>query len=433
MFIELALFPTGHREDVRELTGLSRQFLGPRQIQCRQRRIEMNIEDRLSAGLTIGQAGELLAVTKEELNLEAGDVVVHQLAAIQGHVRRSQDNQARFGRLLAIDEDDHTQRPLERDVPDHGGEEMDMRFFLQRAERRKAGQVLEVDLAVILAPPPAPFGMGPGVEKQAVGVVPQFGDGMQLERYHLIQVLLLGKVAIDAVIADPRGQPMALVVELLCVEIYARLLLALVLLRDGLARWGLRHGQRERATTGHIHHGQGRNLQPSFRSIRTAVEEMPQAERLFAALRNERGILHRNEFRARLQHRRQYALRKLRPLEGRAELARNRPLRVVAVATQITSGDAPKQGQNGAYQHTQARTSLISRVRWKHSGSTLCESLSILPCPRTIPLTIHVRPTGRCRRFTRIWLILSLLLPRRRRPPKRFGWGRRSVSCSNMT
>src|SRR5512145_3502091 len=105
----------------------------------------MKIEDRLGARLTISQAGELLAVAKEELNLEAGDIVVHQLAAIQGHVRRSQDNQARFAPLLAVDEHHDAQRPLERDVPDHGGEEVDMQFLLQRAESLKAVQVLKGD------------------------------------------------------------------------------------------------------------------------------------------------------------------------------------------------------------------------------------------------------------------------------------------------
>jgi len=49
--------------------GLTAQFFGPRQIERRQRRIEMKIEDRLRPGLTIGEARELFAVPKEKLNV----------------------------------------------------------------------------------------------------------------------------------------------------------------------------------------------------------------------------------------------------------------------------------------------------------------------------------------------------------------------------
>src|SRR5215831_18326240 len=127
-------------------------------------------------------------------------------------------------------------------MPYQGGIEMDMRFLLQRPEGLKPRQVLKVDLAVILPPSPPPFGVRPGIEKQTVGVVSQLGDGMQLERRDLLDVLLLGKVAIDTVITNRAGQPMALIVELLGVEIHARLLLTLVLLRVRFAGRGLRHG-----------------------------------------------------------------------------------------------------------------------------------------------------------------------------------------------
>src|SRR5215510_5666323 len=113
---------------------------------------------------------------------------------------------------------------------------MDMRFLLQRAEGLETVQVLKVDLAIILAPPPPSFGMRTRIEKQTIGVVSQFGDGMELQGYHFLKVLLLGKVAINAVIADHTGQPVALIVKLLGVEIHARLLLPLVLLRVRFAR-----------------------------------------------------------------------------------------------------------------------------------------------------------------------------------------------------
>ena len=67
-FIELALFPTGHREDVGALVGLGPQFLGASQIERRQRGIEMKIEGRLGSRLTVREAGELFAVAEEKLN-----------------------------------------------------------------------------------------------------------------------------------------------------------------------------------------------------------------------------------------------------------------------------------------------------------------------------------------------------------------------------
>src|SRR4030095_14717328 len=132
-----------------------------------------------------------------------------------------------------------------------------------------------VDLPVILASPPPPFGMRPGIEKQTVGVVAQFGDGMEIQRHYLINVLLLDKVATDAVIRVRAGQPIALVVELLLVEIYAGFFLAVVLLPVSFAGGSLRHGQRERAAPRDISYRQRRNFQSRFRSIRAAIEEVP--------------------------------------------------------------------------------------------------------------------------------------------------------------
>src|SRR4030095_782136 len=97
------------------------------------------------------------------------------------------------------------------------------------AQSGKPGQVLKVHFAVILAPPSPLFRMWSGIEKRTVGVVPEFGNGMEIQGDDFIDVLLLGKVAIHAVIPNRAGEAMALSVELL-VKIHACLFLSCLLL-----------------------------------------------------------------------------------------------------------------------------------------------------------------------------------------------------------
>ena len=59
------------------------QFFGPRQIERRERGIEMTIKRRFGAGLTVSESGELLAGAKEKLALEAGPLELHSLAPVQ--------------------------------------------------------------------------------------------------------------------------------------------------------------------------------------------------------------------------------------------------------------------------------------------------------------------------------------------------------------
>src|SRR5882672_9255307 len=141
----------------------------------------MKIEGRLGSGLTVREAGELFAVPKEKLDLEPGHVERHQLVAVEFQIGRGQDNRSRLGGIFAIDEDYHAQLALEGDVPDQGRVEMDMRSLLQRAEGLKAAQVVKIDLAVIFAPRPPAMGVQTSIQEQAVGVVPQFRDRVQLK------------------------------------------------------------------------------------------------------------------------------------------------------------------------------------------------------------------------------------------------------------
>src|SRR6267378_6040112 len=56
----------------------------------------MKIKRRFGSGLTVREAGELFAIPKEKLDLEARHVVRHQLAPVQFHIGRGQDNGARL-------------------------------------------------------------------------------------------------------------------------------------------------------------------------------------------------------------------------------------------------------------------------------------------------------------------------------------------------
>ena len=151
----MPLFPAGHREDLRRMVWRDKQFFGPRQIECRERRIEMKIQRGFGSCLTVIQPGELFAVAEEKLDLEAGPVELHQLAPVQVQIGRGQDHEARRGRIFSINQDHHPQLVLEGDMPDQGCIEMDMGSLRQRAQSLKAVQVLKGDLTVILAFGPA--------------------------------------------------------------------------------------------------------------------------------------------------------------------------------------------------------------------------------------------------------------------------------------
>ena len=115
---------------------------------------------------------------------------------------------------------------------------------------------------------------------------------------------------------------LTLVAQLLLVAINAGLALCLLIHLLAIAWRCLCDREREREPVGHIHDPQGLNFQPPVSAIGAAVEEVPETKSLFAVLRKKRGILHRDQFRVRFEHRRHDALMKVRPVEGRPELAR---------------------------------------------------------------------------------------------------------------
>jgi hypothetical protein len=68
---------------------------------------------------------------------------------------------------------------------------MHMRFLWPRAEVLEPVQGLEVDLPIIFTPYPTALRVRTGIEKQAVSVAPQFGDGVQMEADDFINIFLL--------------------------------------------------------------------------------------------------------------------------------------------------------------------------------------------------------------------------------------------------
>src|SRR2546421_8937542 len=110
-----------------------------------------------------------------------------------------------------------------------------------------------------------------------------------------------------------------------------------------LPRRRLRHGERKSAPACDIDYGERGNLQSTLGTARTAVEEVPETERLLATLGDERRIMRRDQFRVRVERRHQHALMKVGPVKRLPKLPCDGAFRVVAVATQVAEVDATAQ------------------------------------------------------------------------------------------
>src|SRR5437762_2096362 len=182
--------------------------------------------------------------------------------AIQIRISRAQNDKTRLGRVLPVQENHNTQATLQRLMPHDGGIQVQMRRIFAWAEVLETAQVLEVDLPSIFAPCPTALRVRSGVEKQAVGVAPQFGDRMQIEADDCINIFLLRIVAIYTMIGDAWWQAMPMRTQLLQVEVDPGLFLPG--LRGVLSWRRLRDGQGESAPACDIDHGERGNLQPAF-------------------------------------------------------------------------------------------------------------------------------------------------------------------------
>src|SRR5262252_9457842 len=206
-------------------------------------------------------------------------------------------------------------------MPHHGGIQVQMWLICSWAKVLEPAQVLEVDLPVILPPCPPALRVWTSVEKPAVGVAPQFGDGVQLKAHDFIYIFLLRIVAVHTMIFDARRQAMPMRMQLLLIEVDPGLFLRR--LRGLLARRRLRDGQGKSAPACDIHHRERGYLQPAFGTTRTAVEKVPEPERLLATLRDEGGVMCRDQFRMGGERRHQHPLMKVRPGKRLSELPRD--------------------------------------------------------------------------------------------------------------
>src|SRR5918992_3160913 len=171
---------------------------------------------------------------------------------MQIRISRAQHDESRLGRVFPIEEDHKAPATLKRFVPHHSGIQMHMRFLWPRAEGLETVQGLEVDLPIIFAPCPTSLRVRTGIEKHAVGVAPQFGDGVQIEADDFINRLLLRIVAVYTMIFDTRRQAMPMLTQLLLGEVdpgFCRLSLC-----GFLSRRRLRTGESESAPACDIHH-----------------------------------------------------------------------------------------------------------------------------------------------------------------------------------
>ena len=111
--------------------------------------------------------------------------------AVQIRISRAQNDETRLGWVFPVQEHHKTQATLQRLVPHDGGRQVEMRLIFSCAEVLETAQVLEVDLPVILPPCPAALRVRPSVEKPAVGVAPQCGDGVEIKANDFINIFLL--------------------------------------------------------------------------------------------------------------------------------------------------------------------------------------------------------------------------------------------------
>ena len=112
-----------------------------------------------------GTPGHFCRLRLADLDLEPRPVEFDQRVAGQVQSGRGQDDVTRLGGIFPIDEDDHTQLALERDVPNQGRIQLHVVGFLQRAEGVETAEVLKVDLTVVLASRPAALGMRTGIKE----------------------------------------------------------------------------------------------------------------------------------------------------------------------------------------------------------------------------------------------------------------------------
>ena len=143
------------------------------QGQRRQARIEMEVEFRLRAGLTVTQTGKLFGIAKQKFDLEARLVIAVEREHVQGDISAKE-----YGTTLSlgIDHEDDAQVASELHMIDHLVIEHPM--IVLHVEPLKPSQVGPPHLAVV------DFGTSRARTLWAIVEIPQIGVCAQLPNLH---------------------------------------------------------------------------------------------------------------------------------------------------------------------------------------------------------------------------------------------------------
>ena len=175
MRVETPPDQAGHRERGRQVTvGLDGlQFAeghgGEAGIDLKGERIG-------SAGLAMGEPGELLAVAEQEFNLEAGLVIAVERDGVQVQIGAEQEGEPPGP---PVDDDHDADAPAQAGEIDEGGFEAEIRVGGSHGGKHRRVPAGPIDLPGIAAGSPPP-GVGSGIEVTRIGITPEFADQVEL-------------------------------------------------------------------------------------------------------------------------------------------------------------------------------------------------------------------------------------------------------------
>ena len=175
MCVETPPDEAGHRERGREVTvGLDGlQFAeghrGEAGIDMKGHRIG-------SAGLAMGEPGELLAVAEEKFNLEAGFVIPVERDGVQVQIGAKKK-----GEPLGppVNDDHDADVPAQAREIDEGGFEVERRVGGCHGGKHRRVAVGPIDLTGVAAGGSTPS-VGSGIEVTRIGIAPEFADQVEL-------------------------------------------------------------------------------------------------------------------------------------------------------------------------------------------------------------------------------------------------------------
>jgi hypothetical protein len=293
---------------------------------------------RFRAGLPGQEPGARWAVADAPRALDAPGVEVEPWRPRTRGRRRAQTADTRRGRVWPVAEDHQAPAPRTRRGPHHGGITRPRRVRGPGAEGRAPAPALAGHRPSRLARGPTARQRRPGLTPPAVGVAPPCGAGLPIAADAFIPSGLRRLVALHALRGDARGHALPRRTARRRGDVnpagFRRGL------RGRLARRRRRAGARTRAPAWDLDHGAPGPLPPAVGTTGTAVADRPATARLLATLREAGRVMSRDQGRARVPRPHPPALRHVWPVTRRPTRPCHGAVRVVAVATPGTAGDA---------------------------------------------------------------------------------------------